>query len=253
MHGRKCLILCALMLALAAGCSSKELLKADCHSCTEEEQEWKDFSWNDLTGRWRGSVEVWSNVKGQPKKEKKDQKAELQFVQAADFLQAHSGVACNSLPGNAVLLNGLLWESGASAREFEAFVPAEDGKVAYGRLSFEKMNGQELCHFRRYGRVMGKNRLNLPSISFSDRAVNTGRSLASVGTDEEINVEFLRLVPGKAPAKGFQPDGRRPAAAVEQERPPLMLRVFRVSTSNDGRRSEWSSTREYIYRLWKME
>jgi hypothetical protein len=253
MQGRLGFVLTATAMLALAGCSSKELLKADCHSCTVDDQEWTEFAWGELTGHWRGSVENLSNVKGQLKKEKKEQKAEFTFVQAADFFKARGGSSCTTLPGNSVVMNGLFWESGSGAREYEAFVPVDDNKVSYGRISFEKVNGQELCHFRHYGRVMGKNRLNLPSISFSDRAVNPGRSLASVGADEEISVEFLRLVPEKETHVGFQGEGRRPAATDQAERPQLMLRVFRVTTKTDGKRGEWSSTREYIYRLWKME
>ncbi|MGZ4550900.1 MAG: hypothetical protein ACXVF0_15460, partial [Blastococcus sp.] len=102
---------------------------------------------------------------------------------AADFLQAWGG-ECKGLPTNALVLNGVLWEGGEGAKEYEAFVPVEDNRVAYGRVSFNKLNGQGVCRFRRLGRVMGKNRLNLPSVSFSDRAVNSGRTVASTGDSQ---------------------------------------------------------------------
>ncbi|HEY8279527.1 MAG TPA: hypothetical protein VIH99_07890, partial [Bdellovibrionota bacterium] len=252
--GRKCLALTLFLLApLTTACSPNSLMKPDCHSCTVEEQEWKDFTWTSLVGRWRGSVENMRNLVGVAKKAKTDKRAELNFVKGDAFMQAHGG-SCTSLPAESVVLNGLFWESASQGKEYEAFVPVEDGKVAYGRVSFEKMNGKELCHFRRFGRVMGKNRLDLPTVSFSDKAVATdGRALASANSEQEFNVEFLRFAWQDKATKQFSGDGRGPASVKEQERPALILRVFRVDTKGSGSRSEWSSTEEYIYRLWKAE
>src|SRR5262245_17456363 len=91
MHGRKCFILAAISLAFA-GCSSNALLKPDCHSCTVEEQEWKEFSWGALEGKWRGSVENYKNEREQAKKTKTEKTAELTFVRAAKFLETRGGV-----------------------------------------------------------------------------------------------------------------------------------------------------------------
>jgi hypothetical protein len=242
-------VLSVLALSLTA-CSSNELMKPDCHSCTVEDQQWKDFSWNDLVGKWKGSVETLRNEKRTTKKMKSEKMAELNFVNADTFLQAWGG-ECKGLPKNGVVLNGVLWEGGAGAKEYEAFVPIEEGKVAYGRVSFDKVNGQGFCHFRRLGRLMGKNRLDLPSVDFSDRALTSARQVASVGSEQAMSVEFLRFAPSDAVAKAFTPDNRRPSSVKERERPPLMLRVFRVSTHTGGERGEWNSTEEAVYRLWK--
>jgi len=225
-------------------------MKPDCHSCTVEEQEWKTFSWNDLVGKWKGSVENLRNSQSAAKKTKTDKQAELNFVSAAEFLQAWGG-QCKGLPSNALVLNGVLWEGGVGAKEYEAFVPVEDNRVAYGRVSFSKLNGQGVCRFRRLGRVMGKNRLNLPAVSFSDRAASDGRSVASSGDAQDISVEFLRFAHADKATKAFTHDGRRPSSVKDQERPPLILRVFRVSSKSGGDRGEWTGTDEYIYRLWK--
>lgn len=256
MHGRQCFAISLLLLSLA-GCSSNSLMRPDCHSCTVDDQRWKEFSWNDLVGKWKGSVENLRNVQATAKKTKTDKAAELNFVKAETFLQAW-GAECKGLPRQALVLNGVLWEGGAGAKEYEAFVPVEDGKVAYGRVTFNKLNGQGVCRFRRLGRVMGKNRLDLPSVSFSDRAVNTGRGLASKGDDQDISVEFLRFANAERAKKTFGTDGRKPASVKDQERPPLILRVFRVSShtsteTNNELRGEWSGTEEYIYRMWKAD
>ncbi len=250
MQGRMCFALALFLLALT-GCSPNVLMKPDCHSCTVEEQEWKEFSWNALLGRWKGSVQNMRNNLG-AKKTQTDKPAELSFLTAENFVKAH-GMACQSLPANALVLNGQLWENATSTKEYEAFVPAEDGKVAYGRVSVDKVNGKDLCHFRRFGRVMGKNRLDLPTVSFSDRAITKDRMPASLNAEQEISVEFLRFAAKEKPMKAFQGDGRRPASVKEQERPPLILRVFKVSSKTTGERGEWSGTEEYIYRLWKTE
>jgi hypothetical protein len=239
MHGRKCFVFtAALILTLFAGCSSNSLLKPDCHSCTVEEQEWKEFSWGALEGKWKGTVENTRNERDQSKKSRTEKAAEFSFVRADKFLSS-----CQALPAGALVLNGLLWEKGSEtgAREYEAFVPAEDGKVAYGRVSVSKMNGKDLCQFRRLGRVMGKNRLNLPTVSFSGQAARP----------QEISVEFLRFASTDQPS-AFQSDGRKPASAREQERPSLMFRVFKISTVPTGRH-DWAGTEEYIYRLWKTQ
>ncbi len=250
MHGRKCFGFAAFFVIAAsalAGCSSNSLMKPDCHSCTVEEQEWKEFSWNSLEGKWKGAVETTRNSRdANNKKTRTEKSAELNFVKASAF------GTCASLPANALVLNGLLWEKGTETgvREHEAFVPVEDGKVAYGRVSVSKVNGKDFCQFRRYGRVMGKNRLNLPSVSFSDHFTDTGRALASATPENEISFEFLRFASlEKAPE--FQPDGRKPASAREQERPALIFRVFKIGTSPSAKGREWAGTEEYIYRLWR--
>jgi hypothetical protein len=253
MQGSKSLSLIIVALA-ATGCSSNSLMKPDCHSCTVEEQAWKDFSWNDLLGKWRGSVENMKNEQATAKKSKTDKKAELNFVKASDFLQAWGG-ECKGLPENALVLNGVLWEGGVGAKEYEAFVPVEDDRVAYGRVSFNKINGQGVCRFRRLGRVMGKNRLNLPAVSFSDKAVAPSRDVASAGgASDDISVEFLRFATTEKTdkvVKAFTADGRKPASVGEQERPSLILRVFKISTKANSARGQWTGTDEYIYRLWK--
>jgi hypothetical protein len=247
-HGRRFSTLIA--LTLATGCSSNELLKPDCHSCTVEEQGWKEFSWNDLVGKWKGSVEALRNSQQATKKTKTESNAELNFVKADTFLQAWGG-ECKGLPASGVVLNGVLWEGGQGAKEYEAFVPIEDGKVAYGRVSFNKLNGQGFCHFRRIGRLMGKNRLALPSVDFSESAVTGARKVSSLSEEQSMSVEFLRFAPQEATAKNFTADNRRPSSLKDRERPPLMLRVFRVSTHAGGDRGTWTGTEEFVYRLWK--
>jgi hypothetical protein len=116
------------------------------------------------------------------------------------------------------------------------------------------MNGREMCQFRRYGRVMGKNRLNLPTVSFSDAVLPGGRVLASAENnlpEREISVEFLRFVKPKV-ASVIGAKSRRPASVSEAERPSLMVRVFQVQTVNNKDRGEWKSTEEQIYRLWQV-
>jgi hypothetical protein len=248
MQGRQCLFIFSLALA---GCSSNALMQPDCHSCTVEEQAWKEFSWNDLVGKWKGSVENMRNFQTTAKPVKTDKRAELTFVKAADFLQAWGGT-CKGLPDNALVLNGVLWEGGAGAKEYEAFVPVEQDKVAYGRVTFTQSDGQGGCRFRRLGRVMGKNRLNLPMVSFSDRAVHAARALAAANAQsEDISVEFLRFANKDKSTSSFTSDGRKPSSVKDQERPPLILRVFRISSKATGERGEWNATEESIYRLWK--
>lgn len=254
MHGRNWLTFGALGLAATlVACSPNSLMKPDCHSCTVEEQEWKEFSWSSLEGKWKGSVENFRNERDQGKKTKVEKPVELSFVPAAKFIQSRNAGACASLPANAMVLNGLLWEQEkGGTREYEAFIPAEEGKVAYGRVAFSKVNGQEHCQFRRLGRVMGKNRLSLPTVSFSDRAQSAGRSLASASPQQEISLEFLRFATLDKPA-AFPAGGRKPASVREQERPTLMFRVFKVATSSGGVKAEWQATEEHIYRLWRAE
>lgn len=261
MHGRKWLALPALTLTLTA-CSPNSLLKPDCHSCTVEEQEWKEFSWTSLEGRWKGTVENFRNARDQEKKAKEEKAVELSFVRAPKFLETRGGT-CASLPAEAVVLNGLLWEKsaggatneqakGGDQREYEAFIPAEEGRVAYGRVTFSKVNGMDICQFRRLGRVMGKNRLSLPAVSFSDRNFGGGRSLASSAPQQEISLEFLRFATLDKPVP-FPGGGRKPASVKEQERPTLMFRVFKVATTRASTGGEWSATEEHIYRLWRAE
>lgn len=248
MHGRKWLIPTAVVLAGLTACSPNSIMKPDCHSCTVEEQEWKEFSWNALEGKWRGFVETSLNDRDQAKKAKTEKPVDISFVPAAKF------GTCVNLPAGALVLNGVLWEQGKAdgAREYEAFIPAEEGKVAYGRVSVSRVNEKEVCQFRRLGRVMGKNRLNLPTVSFSDRNVPSGRGLASTAPHQEISFEFLRFATLDKPV-AIAAGGRKPASAHEQERPTLMFRIFKVATTNGRTNSEWTGTEEHIYRLWRAE
>lgn len=258
MHGRMCFVLLAAFIFIS-GCASKSLLSADCHSCTTEDQEWKEFAWKDLEGFWRGSVENFKNERSSVKKTKEEKNTEIRILPAKVFMQARKVESCSGLPEEALVMNGLLWEGNVSeAKEYEAFVPAEDGKVAYGRVAFEKINNKEVCHFQKYSRVMGKNRLSLPSTNFSYE-MKPVRAIASTDgkkPEQEISVEFLRFDPPTAKAVKFSSDNRKPASVKERERPPLMFRVFKITKRfHDGAytKSEWSATEESIYRFWKVE
>jgi hypothetical protein len=188
------------------------------------------------------------------KKQKADKPAELSFVKAESFLQAW-GSDCKGLPKEALVLNGVLWDGGLGPKEYEAFIPVEGNKVAYGRISFSQLNGKGTCLFRRLGRVMGKNRLNLPAVSFSDRAITGARAPASANDHQDISVEFLRFAPMDPATRSFSSDGRKPSSVKDQERPPLILRVFRVTSHSSEKfsdRGEWRGTEEFIYRLWRV-
>ncbi len=252
MQGRKCLLTIATFLM--AACSSNSLMKPDCHSCTAEEQEWDDFAWQDLPGQWRGEVEVLKNEKGAAKKEKQQKKVDIRIFTAGEFLKVKGDVACAALPGNALVVNGLFWGDGK--QEYEAFLPTDDDKVSYGRLAFEKVNGKSVCQFRRLGRVMGKNRLDLPSVSFSETngtKAAGGRSLASALSDNEVHLEFLRFAALETKAVEFAGEGRRPASVDQQEKPPFILRVVQSKSKEGGERGTWTGTDEQIYRLWKVK
>lgn len=245
--------LASLILASAAlsACAGPErFLNPDCHSCTMKEQAWSEFPFSSLSGTWKGSVETVRNERTAAKKQKDEARTQLRFLAAADFLKA-KGVDCKSVPAQAVVLNGLLWNDGASTRqEYETFLPVEDGHVAYGRLSFEALNGQQICHYRRLGRVMGMNRLSLPSVSFTEEAA-FGRTVAAAGgVSTDVNLEFLRFAPA-AETPEFRADQRRPASAAEEEKPALMIRVFKLSARESRGRGQWKGSEEQLYRLWK--
>jgi len=251
MHGRKLIAFTLAAFALVS-CSSSQIMSPDCHSCTTQDQEWDAFAWSSLPGEWRGTVEILKNEKAQAKKTKQDKGVELRILTADSFLAAKGAAACSSLPANALVVNGLLWQGAASEQtEFEAFVPVEDEKVAYGRLRFEKVNGAQVCNFRRIGPVMGTNRLALPIVNFSENSRISARGLASVVGDTEVSLEFLRFAPSAVKPVAFKAGSRKPASVQEEERPPLMIRVTKVSTRNVGERGQWSGSEEMIYRFWK--
>lgn len=250
MFARKSLL--AATLLLAACSSPTSIMKPDCHSCTTEAQEWKDFKFAALSGSWKGSVERLRNERVQSKKVKSEQRTQLRFVNAAEFFTAQKA-ACASVPAEALVLNGVLWDDGRAKNEFEAFLPVEDGNVAYGRISIEQVSGQRVCQYRRLGRVMGKNRLALPTVSFSESA-SLGRNVASADRSESnLSLEFLRFAPEEARSENFAGESRRPASAAVQEKPPLMIRVFKVSSRDSQGRGQWKGTEEYLYRLWRAE
>lgn len=146
-----------LILGFFASCSGKSILSAGCHSCVEETQSWNEVSWKDLADHWKGNVETTRNEKVKIKREKSEQPAEFHVVSLDEFYKGYGLTSCEGVSSNAVALNGQLWSSEVNSqkKEFEAFVPAEDDQIAYGRLAVENQS----CHFQRLGRVMNKNRL----------------------------------------------------------------------------------------------
>lgn len=259
MQGSKCFkILFLFIIPFISACSSNPLMKPDCHSCTAEDQEWEDFAWQNMPGQWKGEVEVLKNEKEASKKEKKNKKVEIRIFTAKEFLSARGNVVCAKLPENAIVINGLFWgnEKEESPQEYEAFLPTDDDKVAYGRLAFEKVNGQTVCQFRSLGRIMGKNRLDLPSVGFTENSTKkpeSGRTLASALNDSEVHLEFLRFVSKDTGGVDFSSDGRKPASVDKQEKPPFILRVVQSKSKEGGSRGQWLGTEEKIYRLWKSK
>jgi hypothetical protein len=244
MHGRKCLVLTAALFL--AACSSNSILNPDCHTCPAEAQAWEDFSWKDLSGKWKGSVETVRGDKG-AKKVKKDEKVEIKFLTAKEFFEAKKIEGCGSMPAEAVVMNGIFWSASEDNSSFDAFVPAAEEKVAYGRIRLERLNGTTTCRFSKFGGDMGKNRLNLPSVMFSNTGNFSGRGLASLD-EKETSVEFLRFAPMETAKKG-----RSPAMVQDEARPPLMIRVFQLSSQDDGYgKTRWAGSEEKIFRLWKQ-
>lgn len=241
-----------LFLALAlTACGPKSILSPDCHSCTNEPQAWQDFQWKDLSGKWKGSVETATSAKGQ-KKTKKEEKVQIRFLTAQEFLKAHEIESCGNLPSDSVVLNGVMWPSDNTEKVYDAFIPAEGDKVAFARIQVEKLNGKSQCSFRKHGGVLGTNRLDLPVISFSDKGAVGGRSIASVGVPEkDVSVEFLRFAAQEAKPSKFDSASRMPASAREQSRPPLMIRTSQLSKVEKENGEEWLGNEEKIYRLWR--
>lgn len=249
MHGWKSFALAVSLISFTA-CSGKSLLQADCHRCTEEEQRWEDFSFSALTGTWRGTIETWKHDY-KTKKQKDEKRVEFRFVDSSSFLAAKGVGSCTGLPADSVVLNGLLWESGSASREFEAFAKTDDGHVSYGRIAFQKLNGEEVCRFQRMGRVMGRNRLALPAARFS-QTQRDGRSPASTPVEYDVNVEFLRFDVASVKPVEFRKDGRRPASLALQERPTLLIRVYKTAKQNSTAKAS-GGTVEHLYRLWKAD
>lgn len=234
-----------------SACGSKSILSPDCHSCTSEPQAWQDFGWKELSGKWKGSVETATSAKGQ-KKSKKEEKVQIRFLTTQEFFKAHEIEGCGNLPAESVVLNGVMWPSEKTEKVYDAFVPAEEDKVAFARIQVEKLNGKSQCSFRKHGGVLGKNRLDLPVISFSDRGAGVGRGLASLESPEkDVSVEFLRFAAKDAKPSKFDSASRMPASAHEKGRPPLMIRTSQLSKVEKESGDEWLGNEEKIYRLWR--
>jgi hypothetical protein len=244
MHGWKCFLVLSLVLS---ACGSQSLLTADCHSCVNEEPKWTEFAWENLPGKWRGSFEQTRQARGETKTDRKTRTVQLQFVPLREVVP--SGLSCSDLPKDSVAAKGVLWDSGAANRvnEFDVFFPSAEGTIAYGRLSFHKINGEGVCEMRRFGRVMGKNRLDLPKVAFSAES-SPGRGLAQT-SEREVSFEFLRFVPGTTQEIGS--DQRAPASSEVAGKPQLMMRTTQVQTQDNGK--QWMQSEEGIYRLWRVK
>lgn len=253
MQGRKCLALFAIVsMFIITACSSSGGRKADCHDCLDEMQEWDEFSWKDLKGTWRGSIEIVTNDIKKTKKERVEKSVELTFVDGKEFLATKKVSSCEKFPENAVVLVGQVWDSGSgNERVYEVFGEREDDHVSYGRAVVVGTS----CNYVKLGRSMGMNRLALPAVNFTQRKTSNGRVLASGATPEtEVNFEFLNFEPKHAQKLVFVKGSRMPASSVEQDRPPLMFRVFQMerTVNSPFARGKWNRTEEHLYRLWRL-
>ncbi len=254
MQGCKCLALVAVFLTtIIFSACSHNYHKADCFDCVDEYQEWNEFSWEKLKGTWRGSLEIVKNDINAKAKERTEQAAELSFVDGADFLKVKSIAECKKFPEQAVVLIGQVWDSGsAKERVYEVFGKRDDGNVSYGRAV---VNGTK-CNYVTLDRAMGMNRLALPAVDFTQRKTKNGRVLASGVTPEtEVNFEFLNFDTENVKKLAFVQGSRMPASVPEQDKPPLMFRVFQMERIVDSpySRGKWQHTEEHLYRLWKVK
>jgi len=265
MQGRKCLLAITIFTTIFsfAACSGKKPRKADCYDCTQEEQSWKKFSWNALEGTWRGSLETLTNEVNAKKKTHKEEKVEMSFVDGKTFLTTKNITGCANFPEESVVLQGQVWygdekiEAAKVTNHFvyEVFGKLKGDRVSYGRATIEKLNGENICTYQKIGKSVGMNRLAMPAMNFAQRITPNGRVLASGTTPEfEVSLEFLNFEPNRAVKQGFGSGSRMPAAVEEQDKPPLFFRVFKISNNitSPYSRGEWTSTKEYLYRLWRV-
>jgi hypothetical protein len=252
----KLLIAAIAMLTLSLGaCSSGNYKKADCFSCTTEAQSWKKFSWSALEGRWTGTVETITNSVTARSKVRKEEKADIIFISGKKFWDSYKITenSCGTMPMDSVVMVGQAWGS-QDQRSFEVFGKAEDDKVIYGRAEIRKVGAGNVCYFKKLGSNVGMNRLGLPAVTFSQRHTANGRRTASGNTPESnVSFEFLNFDPKLAEAKALVKGGRSPSSVIE--RAPLFFRSFQIHHESKGAYSDgqWSSTKEYLYRLWKLK
>lgn len=263
MQGRKCFGVFVIILTgiITISCSGSKVKKADCYDCAQEEQSWKKFSWNDLEGTWKGSLETLTNEISAKKKDRKEEAVEINFVNGQKFLAEKNVQSCGNFPEVSVVLQGKFWYSDekreAATKDFiyEVFGKMDGDRVSYGRATINKVNGANICSYQKIGRSVGMNRLALPSMNFSQRMTPNGRVLASGTTPEfEVNMEFINFDPSRALKQGFAGNSRKPASIDEQDKPPLFFRVFKITNkvNNAYARGEWTGTKEYLYRLWRV-
>lgn len=276
------IVAATLCLALAA-CSGKKVRAPDCFDCTEQKQSWDKFSWNQLEGSWKGSLESVTNIVTAAKKEHQEDPVEVSFLDGQKFLSAKNIEHCGDFPAKSVVFMGQLWRerdkmtgldlaSGkivlpqdkgrslasvkkeAEDKVYEVFGASSEDKVSYGRATISRMNGQNICTYARIGGSFFQNRLALPSLSFTQRVTHDGRVLASGSTPEyEVSMEFLDYRPAGAKQVFPVKNARRPAAVEMHDQPQLFLRVFKIARNVTSvySRGEWTGTQEYLYRLWR--
>jgi hypothetical protein len=253
MQGSKCLAFFAIISILTISACSSNHRKGDCHECLDEPQAWNKFSWENLKGTWRGSLEVVTNDIHAKKKERAEKSVELSFVAGTDFLKQKNIASCAKFPENSVVLVGQVWDAGKGAEHvYEVFGEREDNTVSYGRAV---VTGAK-CNYVSLGRSVGKNRLDLPAVDFTQRKTKNRRVLASGATPEtEVNFEFLNFESERTQKVAFINGSRMPASVQDQDKPPLMFRVFQMSrlVETPFARGKWQRTDEHLYRLWKVK
>jgi hypothetical protein len=235
-------------LFFLSACTSQKV----CFDCSTKKQEWKSSPFPQMTGRWRGGIEIVSdNIKAK-KKEKREDPVNLVIVNGAEFKAAHKVDSCDKLPADSIVMMGQLWTKNAD-KSFDAFAANGNGNVVYGKVQIKNVNGQKFCDFTKIGGEMVQNGQWLPTVSFTERRTNDGRVLASGSTPEDERIiEVLRFSPASK-QKEFKVEARRPAALNEQDKPALVMRVSRTSRNVDGpfANGRWQETQEFIYRLWR--
>jgi hypothetical protein len=239
--------------ALALSACSGTQSRATCFDCTTTPSSWSNFSFTQLEGTWRGTVDHSNNAVTDKQPQSKSSSVEVAFLDGRKFLKAFKIESCGNFPAEAMVLMNELWWDRASKqpenmRSFEVFGRADKDQVVFGRARITRTKTANTCEFSSNEKPIVMNRLALPAVSLSQRLTNDGRALASGSTDEvDVDLEFLNFEHAKN-AERHRFEGKKEREA------PLFFRFVKTTRSVPSAFSqgEWRSSEEKIFRLWRV-
>ena len=243
----------------------------NCATCNKDKQWWRNFSFMDLEGTWRGTKTiVYKKNEGAFPPPKKIE-VELSFLSGDKFLHLYEITAekCNSFPKESiVMLHNVLpsadiLASGKKGKQplhtFEVLGRTRRDYISFGKVYIHKGDLKEITYSCEYVKLgeFHQNRLKLPSLTYS--FVTKERNTRTIAhSEKEIHIQpFAKETDVYFDFFYLREErNRNPAQVQKEDGPPVLLfeTVFSsyILSENFGK-NKWIATEKRVFKLWPVD